>query len=73
MVKIDYKRHKVIMTMAYYEASRVGEMLKYYLEKEGNRDPSLRAIVDTLCDAGDQVIVIPDAPIQIQRDDNASD
>lgn len=64
MVKIDYKRHKVVMTMAYYEASRVGEMLKYYLQREGKGDPSLRAIVDTLCDAGDQVIVIPDA-IQI--------
>jgi hypothetical protein len=59
MVKIDLKRHKVIMTMALYEASRIGEMLKTYADREGIRDPSLRAIVDTLLGAGDQVIQIP--------------
>lgn len=66
MVHIDLKRHKVVMTMALYEASRFGEMLKEYAQDKGIiDDPSLRTIINTLCDAGADVIQIPDSPIQI--------
>lgn len=58
MVKVELKRFKVIMTMDYDEAYRLGKTLKRVADETDNRDPSIRTVVNTLLDAGEQVIQI---------------